>query len=251
MHVGIIGQGVIGKAQARMFRDHEVVTYDPATDPSYPYDALAACDFAVICVGTPAMADGSANIDYVEQAFHSLPPALPVLLRSTVPPGTTQGLGGGLICHLPEFMGENPAHPWQESTDVPYLILGGSPVSREFFAPRLAQVHPGVIYQCSSVESELVKYTANLYWAGRVTFVNEMANICETFGADWETVREGWLQDPRMTPAYTSMGGHPAGFGGRCWPKDLNALINASVDANYVPEFLAAIRSANERFTDA
>src|SRR5262249_23046760 len=94
----------------------------------------------------------------------------------------------------------------------------------------------------------LAKYTANLYWATRVTFVNEMAAIASTFGEDWEEVRAAWLMDSRIDPAYTAMEGFPPGFGGRCWPKDLAALIAASGDAGYFPGFLAAVEDENHNF---
>lgn len=248
MRVGVIGLGVIGSAQAEMFADHDLVTYDPARDDSYPYEELQRCDFALICVGTPQGVDGRANLTHVEAAAEELPPNLPVALRSTVPPGTTDRLFSGLYCHAPEFMGENVLHSWQRPEDVPYMILGGSPESTVFFRQRFAEVFPGTIHTCTAKEAELAKYAANLYWATRVTFVNEFALICEGFGVDYENVRDAWLSDPRMSSVYTQRAGYPPGFGGRCWPKDLAALIAASTDAGYEPEFLAAVSAANDRF---
>ena len=115
-----------------------------------------------------------------------------MVLRSTVPPGTTDRLfkgAGRLYCHAPEFMGENVLHSWQRSGDVPYMILGGGPEATQFFHERFAQVFHGTIHECSAMESELAKYAANLYWAARVTFVNEFALICERFG--WTTSVSG------------------------------------------------------------
>ena len=95
MRVAIIGLGVIGTAQAHMFADHDVITYDAAVDEHYPTDRIAACDFAIVCVGTPEAPDGHADLTYVEQAACDLPPGLPAVLRSTVPPGTSDRLFGG------------------------------------------------------------------------------------------------------------------------------------------------------------
>lgn len=251
MKVGIIGLGVIGTAQTGLFHEHDLVTYDPATDSDYPYDEIADCDFAIICVGTPQTATGHADLAYVEAAAQALPDGLPAVLRSTVPPGTTDRVlnaTGRLYCHAPEFMGENVLHSWQHPADVPYMILGGTPEATLFFKTRFTHVFPGVIHECTAMESELAKYAANLYWATRVTFINELALICNQFGVDYERVREAWLSDPRMTSVYTKRAGYPPGFDGRCWPKDLAALIAASTDAGYQPAFLEAVGEANDRF---
>jgi UDPglucose 6-dehydrogenase len=232
MRVGIIGLGVIGSAQADMFAKHDLITYDPATHDMYPRIGLAGCDFILICVGTPEGPDGHADLSYLSSAVSELPPRVPVVVRSTVPPGTTDSLLRGT------------ARP----VDVPYMILGGSPESTVFFRDKFARVFPGTITTTTARESELAKYLANLYWAARVTFVNEFALVCEALGADYERVREAWLADPRMNGVYTQRAGYPPGFDGRCWPKDLAALIAASTDAGYDPEFLRSISAANHRF---
>lgn len=251
MRVGVIGLGVIGQAQAAMFREHEVVTFDPLDHDTYPEKDLAACDFAIVCVGTPELPDGHACLTYVEEAAKALPPRVPALLRSTVPPGTTDRLfkgTGRIYGHAPEFMGENVLHSWQKPEDVPYMIIGGTPESTVFFRDKFTRVFPGKITTCTAKESELAKYAANLYWAARVTFVNEFALICQSFGVDYERVREAWLSDPRMSSEYTQRAGYPPGFDGRCWPKDLAALIQASDAAGYDPRFLRSIEAANDRF---
>lgn len=251
MKAGIIGMGVVGQAQSRLFAAHEQVTYDPALDRLYPWSALRHCDFAVICVGTPAKPDGSCDLSQVARAFEDLPPLLPAIIRSTVPPATTARIAcarPGETVHVPEFLHERPGGEWKESADVPFLILGGTPVARAFFKPFLSAVHPGVIHECYATEAELIKYTANLFSAVKVTFANEMARICAAHEMDWERVRAGWLENPGISPAYTSMEGFPPGFSGACWPKDLSALIHASSDAGYEPEFLHAVEEANARF---
>ncbi len=249
--VAIIGMGVVGRAQAKLFRD--VVTWDITYETPYPEREIAACALAVIAVGTPARADGRADLSAVRQALSALPPDLPVLVRSTVPPGTTDSLQreypGRLIAHAPEFLTERGGGPWPESADVPFLVLGGPPRARRFFRPYLERDFSEAIHECTATDAELVKYTANLHWAMRVTFVNEMAAICAAHGRSWEAVRDGWLRDTRIDPAYTGLAGFPPGFGGACWPKDLAALVAASRDAGYEPGFLRAIEEANQRFT--
>lgn len=247
--VAVIGMGTVGRAQARMFGS--TVTYDIRDGTPYPETAIAGCAFAVITVGTPPAPDGRADVTAVRQALASLPPGLPALIRSTIPPGTMDTIPGDrLTAYAPEFLTERPGGPWPESADVPWLILGGGRAARRFFRPCLARVFPGVIHECSALEAELAKYVASLHWATRVTFVNEMAGVCAAAGADWEAVRQAWLQDARVHPDYTAMRGFPPGFGGACWPKDLAAIAGYSTDAGYKPVFLQAVADANDRFRD-
>jgi UDPglucose 6-dehydrogenase len=252
----IIGGGFIGKAQARMLAGHDVTVWDETDGTSYPHAAVWAADMAVICVGTPQAEDGSADLSGLRRALGDLALGglavrVPVLIRSTVPPGTTAwvaGIWGRPVCHAPEFMHERQGGAWAESADVPFLILGGTPEARDYFLPLLAEFFPK-IHECDAVTAELAKYVINLHLATRVTFINEMDAICRAVGADWEDVRQAWLCDPRITPEYTGgIAEFGPGFGGRCWPKDLAALIHAARGAGYEPGFLEAVQEANGRF---
>jgi nucleotide sugar dehydrogenase len=253
----IIGLGVVGRAQERLFAGMVHATYDPVkTEGPYPFEQVAGCDFAVICTGTPQADDGHADLHDLRQALSRIPPEMPVLIRSTIPPGTMAGLEKtrALVAHAPEFLNERYDGAWRESADVPFVILGGIPAARDYFAPVLCdayRTHSGgtPVYEYSGGEAELVKYTSNCFLAAKVTFVNEMARICAASGVEWEHVRDGWQRDPRAGHSHTSVEG--PGFGGRCFPKDLSALICAAEDAGYEPGFLRAIRRANERFRGA
>ena len=248
----IIGLGVVGRAQVRLFGDMVHVTYDPAVRKRYPSRRVGQCDFAVVCVGTPQGDDGAADLSYLEEALSRIPPEIPVMVRSTIPPGTMAGLerARSLVAHVPEFLNERPDGAWKESSDVPFTIVGGLPAAREFFAATLEGT--GVLrcpwYECSGLEAELVKYTANCFLAAKVTFANEMARVCSAFGADWQYVRAGWVLDPRAGESHSMVEG--PGFGGRCFPKDLAALIAASRGAGYEPGFLEAVQDANSRFRE-
>ena len=254
MKVAVIGLGVVGSAQVRMLeKNYDVVGYDKVSGLDYPAQEISECEFAVIAVGTPAYQDGSINLDHVTEAVAQLPDSMPVLIRSTVIPGTCQWLADvheGYVAHAPEFMHERIGGPWKDTTDVPFLILGcDDPIGTEFFLGHLGALRPGIpIRTATTVVSELVKYVANLHWATQVTFVNEMAGIAKAAGADWETVRAAWLEDERISAEYTSMAGYEPGFSGRCWPKDLGALIAGAKELEYHPHFLEAVREANRRF---
>lgn len=248
LRAAVIGLGVVGQAQVRLFGDIVHATYDPKAGKRYPAKRIGQCDFAVVCVGTPQAKDGSADLSFLREALDRIPPEVPVMVRSTIPPGTMAGLEKtrSLVVHMPEFLNERPDGPWKESGDVPFMILGGIPAAREFFIAALDGILRWPAYECSGLEAELVKYTANCFLAAKVTFANEMARVCGAFGADWEYVRVGWALDPRAGTSHARV--ESPGFGGRCLPKDLSALIKASEAAGYMPEFLWALEEANARF---
>lgn len=251
MKVAIIGMGVVGKAQVELFAEHTIVSYDIAHVDPYPQEDIDTSDFAVICVGTPRRIDGGADVSQVSDAIARLRPNLPVMIRSTVPPGFTATLADGRIghtVHVPEFLHERKGGLWQRSADVPFMILGGTWEAACWFLVRIRQVWHGPLNICSAIESELAKYAINLFHATKVTFVNELAAICESMGVDWEAVRSVMLMDPRVGSDYTAMAGFPPGFAGRCWPKDLDALIHTASISGYDAWFLDAVRIANERF---
>jgi nucleotide sugar dehydrogenase len=247
--VAIIGLGVVGRAQEELFAGHDLVRFDPLYHTTYPAESIRQVPLAVVCVDTPPSADGSADLRHLDAAMHQLPYGVPVLIRSTVPPGTTDGYAGHrLVCHAPEFMQERQGGRWRTSGDVPFMLLGGTAEALRHFRPLLDLVYAGRIHECTALEAELAKYTSNLYWATRVTFVNELGRICAALGADWEEVRRAWLEDDRVAADYTALDGFPPGFDGRCWPKDMSALLAASEKAGYLAEFLMAVQAANERF---
>ena len=250
MKAAVIGLGVIGSAQVRLLGGMVHVTYDVKDSKKYPSRAIHGCDFAVICVGTPQGEDGRADLTALHAALRRLPASRPVMIRSTIPPGTTAALEATRKCvvHVPEFMSERDDGMWRKPDDVPFLICGGTRKALEWFQPILTAMAGGPVYPCTGLEAELIKYTANAFLAAKVTFVNEISRVCEAFGADWGTVREGWLHDPRAGISHTATEGHGPGFGGSCLPKDLSALIRATWDAGYFPGFLNAIDNANARF---
>jgi len=254
--VGVIGLGPVGRSQVQLLEPHfTLVTYDTQDGTPYPAESLSECDFAVVCVGTPPLPDGACDISDVQSAVEALPLSR-VLLRSTVPPGTTDRLidvTGKQICFNPEYVGESayaePFWPGGAAT-VPFLIIGGAPEARAYFIDRLLPVlGPDKTYfQTTAVEAELVKYMENAFLATKVTFVNEFFEICSAVGGDWNTVREAWLLDPRIGRSHSAVFDQARGFAGRCLPKDVNAIIRSAESAGYRPEFLAEVLKSNERF---
>lgn len=256
MRVGVIGLGYVGTAVATCFAPHhEVVTWDARDEAPYPTDALSTTDFSIVCVPTPASASGAADLTAVEAAVTALP-CVRILLKSTVPPGTTDRLcatTGKGICLWPEYIGQssyyNPHFP-TSIADVPFVIVGGEPNLRRWFIDKLTLVLGPTkhYFQCTAVEAELAKYAENAFIATKVTFANEFRCIAETFGADWHTVREAWLLDPRMERMHTAAFGDNRGFEGKCLPKDLGAILAAAAASGYTAGLLEQVLESNERF---
>jgi nucleotide sugar dehydrogenase len=253
--VAIIGLGTVGRAMVALFEGRaDLVLYDRADGKPYPVEDLSTCDFAMVCVDTPSAPDGSCDTSKVEQAIAELP-CDRVLLRSSVPPGTTDRLAqqsGKQICFAPEYIGESAylTSTWVgDAAAIPFFVIGGAPDARRWLLDRLVGVLGPyrVYFQCSAVEAELIKYMENAFFATKVAFVNEFAGISETMGADWHTVREGWLLDPRIGRSSSAHFPDNPGFGGKCLPKDLRAIVAAASSAGYEPTLLQSVIDANAR----
>ncbi len=177
MKVGVIGLGHVGRNVHDRLSSLgvEVVGYDRASGTPYPVEQLAGCDFAIVAVGTPSGADGAADVGDVYAAVEQLP-VQRVLLRSTVPPGTTDAVAektGKEICFSPEYVGETPFSRlrWESwAQDELFWVLGGPPATTRWFAARLTEMYgpePRVL-QCSATEAEIVKYMENSFFAVKV-----------------------------------------------------------------------------------
>ena len=235
MKAGIIGMGTLGQAQLRWLGADIHVTYDPQYDGEYPAGLLAECDFVIVCV--PA--------EQVEAAIKDIPFGRPVLLRSTVPPGTTEKFETRVV-YCPDFITDPTTGNWRDPDDVPFLILGGEGSMTMKFRRWLAPRFGGAILRCSSRVAEIVKYTDALFLATKVTFANEMARIASCYGVDWRDVEPLWKMDPRTGYSHTSVTEF-GGFGNDL-PRYLADIIYAASLGDYNADFLMAVEEANARF---
>lgn len=256
MKIGLIGRGHVGTATARLFQaQHQLHTWDITDADPRPDDHFADCEIVVVAVGTPAIADGRLDVTGVEDVVSGVP-AKRFLVKSTVSPGTIDRLvrdTNSTVCYWPEYVGQsgyyNPYFP-TEIADVPFVVLGGEKETTTWVM-RLLQPLLGptkTYYRCSAVEAEMIKLTENAFFAAKVTFVNEIKRICDAVGADWDTVREGWLLDPRVGRMHTLVFPEAPGFGGACLPKDVAGLHSAAKDAGYDAALLAEILLSNARY---
>lgn len=219
--------------------------------------------FLVIAVGTPPDDDGSADLRYVLSVARTIGTHLNryaiVITKSTVPVGTADKVKKEITATLaqrsaevdfdvvsnPEFLKEGAAI--QDFMKPDRVVVGTdnprtTELMRALYEPFTRQHDRLIVMDIRS--SELTKYAANAMLATKISFMNELANIAERCGADIEKVRVGIGSDPRIGYSFIYPG---TGYGGSCFPKDVQALARSARDAGHTPEILQAVESVNRR----
>ena len=219
-------------------------------------EGLAGADFAFIAVGTPSGDDGEADLQYVRSAAESIAEQMdhPIIVvnKSTVPVGTgdwvsdiitrccgNNNLDFSLVSN-PEFLREGSAINDFMAPDR--VILGST--NREA-ANRVAQLYSSLrcpIMVTDLRTAEMIKYASNAFLATRISFINEIANMCEEMGADVRDVARGMGEDKRIGHAFLDAG---LGWGGSCFPKDVKALVHMAVLQGTHPQLLQAVIEIN------
>jgi len=251
--VGIIGQGFVGKALKAGFEKHyEVDTFDldeSKRDVDYIEDIIDRNDIIFVCVPTPMKRDGSCDTSIVESVVIELDNLALVrqcsnrviVIKSTIPPGTTERLNK--ICkHVqiifnPEFLTE--ANYIDDFRNQNRIILGGPRPGITKVKRFYSKIFPTTtIVKTGSTIAEMVKYMTNTFLATKVSFANEIKMLCDELKIDYDKVVEYATYDERLGKSHWDVPGPDGklGFGGSCFPKDLNALIDLcyekSVKAN-------------------
>lgn len=222
---------------------------------SYP-EALKDSEFAFIAVGTPSSEDGEADMQYVKAAASSIAKNLdhPIIIvnKSTVPVGTgdwvaeiINDLNGQVITEFsvvsnPEFLREGSAV--MDFMQPDRVVLGSTDSDAAQQVAELYQALRCEIMITDLRTAEMVKYASNAFLATRISFINEMANICETLGADVREVARGMGMDKRIGPAFLDAG---LGWGGSCFPKDVKALAHMAETHDTHPQLLRAVMDIN------
>lgn len=295
MHVAVIGCGWVGAVTAATLSSlgHTVIGHDivpsrvaalqaghvPFVEPdlaelvqsgiaagrlSFTNDmkSVGAASVAFLCVPSPSAADGSADCSYVYAAGEAVAPHLPsgavIVIKSTVPPGTTAELRRRVqalrpdifVVHSPEFLAESTAV--RDALQPSRIVLGvddaaAAEVLHALYASYAAQ--GTTIIDMTSVSAELAKYAANAFLATKVSFVNEIAAIADAVGADAGDVMRSMASDERIGSKFLR---HGVGYGGGCFPKDVAALAalgaSRNVQLNIVPATMATNHLARERY---
>ena len=237
--VGVIGNGFVGEAISFAFSSiSDIYIYD--IDPSKclnDIESVHNCDFVFVCVPTPMYEDGSQDLSYVESAFQKATDGPVYILKSTVLPGTTDRLTKKYpkikIIFSPEFLTERTAK--LDMLTQSRIILGGelslTEKAKTLFNQRFKIKN---IIQTDSKTAELTKYMNNTFFATKVSIMNEFKMLSDKIGANWEDALRGFVSDGRIGDSHLNVPGHDGklGYGGTCFPKDVNALLSFSKKHN-------------------
>ena len=250
--VAIVGYGAVGEYLKNLFPDAAV--YDEPLGIGSRKE-VNLCQYAFVAVPTNPRVDGSADTSVVEETIVWLATDL-IVIRSTIPVGTTarlQEATGKRIVFQPEYgPGETPDHHFNNPRSVNWVILGGDRKDTVAVADLYKQAFNAelIIHQTDSSTAELTKYMENCFLALKVTFCNEFYDIAERYGIDYNELRELWLLDPRIGRSHTFVLPDDRGFGGKCLPKDVSAMVQSACAAGYAPQLLMAVLETNARFRD-
>jgi UDPglucose 6-dehydrogenase len=219
--------------------------------------AVQSADVVFIAVGTPPDEDGSADLRHVlavaDQIGRHMRRELVIVTKSTVPVGTAAKVADAVgrhakfsfhMCSNPEFLKEGAAI--EDFMRPDRVVIGvdsdhARSVMAELYAPFVRTGKPIIFMDIPS--AEMTKYAANAMLATRISFMNEIAQLCERVGADVDNVRKGIGSDGRIGPAFLFPG---PGYGGSCFPKDVKALVRTAHECKVPLRVLGAVEDAND-----
>ena len=251
--IGVIGLGAVGEA-IRLFYKGDVKIYDRYKPEYSKIGVLDKCKYIFVCVPTPYRNGfDKSEMDNVFEDLSNFTNKI-IIIKSTVLPGTTWGYQEKYPQHKilfnPEFLTEKWA--MHDFANPDRQIVGYTIVS-ECVAEEVLNLLPKAPYckTMPSEEAELVKYMFNTYYATKVVFANQIYDLCDKLGFDYDTIREAFLTEKKNANNHFDIwhNGY-RGFAGKCLPKDLNALIDFGVANSVDLSLLKEVKKINDKLTD-
>lgn len=230
--IGIIGNGFVGEAQSFAFSPvADIKVYD--TDPlkaTATLEEVYQCEFVFVAVPTPMHKDGSQDISYIEDVFIKAQPGPIYIIKSTVLPGTTAKLSERFptidMIFSPEFLTQRTAK--LDMLTQARIIFGGDKILTERVEKLFTQrfMNRNIIHT-DSTTAELIKYMNNSFFATKISIINEFKRLSDALGASWDDALYGFASDCRIGDSHLHVPGPDgkAGYGGACFPKDVNAIM--------------------------
>lgn len=269
--IGIIGFGIVGKSVHHAFKgmcDFKIYDINPNISQNSLLETVEHSDYLYICVPTPMKKNGEFDSSILDQVIDSITHyacgnGKIIIIKSTVVPGTTQEYIDKYpnvnIINCPEFLREatyiedalNPSRIILGVPDKLLMMYVETPPEIMAFQnlQRLYEERfPGIkLYITNPTTAEMVKYTSNCFLATKVSFFNEIYDICNELGVDYSLMIDMVLADGRIGRSHYTVPGHDGerGFGGLCFPKDMNALIKKSIELGVSPIVLLSAWNKN------
>jgi len=257
MKIGIIGQGFVGNAVYQKFKDYyEVITYDldKSKCNSTEEEVISNSDVIFVCLPTPMRRDNggcwTGIVDATLNVINTYNKCKTVVVKSTIPPGTTKEWNSKYeninVVFNPEFLTE--ANAVNDYDNQNRIILGGDEDVTMNLAPIFWPVFPKAdVILTDSTEAEMVKYLTNNFLSVKVAFANEMYDLCSTLNIDYDDVVGMATYDERLGKSHWSVPGPDGdfGFGGHCFPKDLAAILSVTKEHDTIDNVLRAAQATN------
>ena len=260
MKLGIIGCGFVGGTAHEVLKDHyKTIVYDKfKSEFKDNFNKLSECPIIFIAVPTPMSDSGKIDLTILNEVLTSLEtltfkekPTL--VIRSTAVPGTTEELAKNYnfeFVYNPEFLREK--HALEDFKNMNKVVLGSD---KEENLEKTKSIYTSFLPNAKYIftnwkTAEMIKYASNVALASQITIANELYNICENLNIEYEEIRKILSLDDRISTKFMKVPGWDGsfGFGQKCFPKDLNALIELSKEKGYNPEFFKKVWEANLRF---
>lgn len=241
LKIAIVGVGMVGGPLARFFqevagrtRGRDLFLFDIDSKKGYD-DDVSLADVIFVSVPTPRDKEtGAVRLDAVVAALAAIRAPKIVVLKSTIPPGTTEMFQQQYPTHKmlfnPEFLTE--AHAWEDTLHPDRQLVGATAASRGVAASVLSLLPPAPLsspssaLELSATEAEIIKYAANVFLMRKVTFANAIFDLASHHAADYEHIRAGLAADTRIGPSHLDVRHHGyRGYGGYCFVKDTDGLI--------------------------
>jgi len=255
--IGIVGQGFVGTAvNEGLAKFYNIETFDIAKDSTCGSlkELIEKCQCIFVCVPTPMDGDGSCYTEMVNEVIKDVNRMTTkkkiLIVKSTIPPGTTEGWNKEYdkvdIVFNPEFLTE--ANSIEDFKNQNRIIVGGPRPAATKIARIFKKAFPKVpIIKTGSTYAEMVKYVTNSFLAMKVSFANEIYQICEKLDIDYDKVIEYAQRDERLGYSHWMVPGPDGdfGYGGHCFPKDVQALIHEACKYKLHPLMLLATHAKN------
>ena len=260
--IGIVGQGFVGTAVKEGFKDYfNIETYDIAKEStcSSLKELYNESNIIFVCLPTPMERSGACHLGIIEPVLEELDSfrkltmsKKTIVVKSTIPPGTTARWNVMFenidIVFNPEFLTEaNSINDFKNQTRI---IIGGPKKAASRVRRLFVRAFPKVkIIKTDSTYAEMVKYVTNSFLAMKVSFANEMYQICTGIDIDYDKVIEYTIHDERVGYSHWSVPGPDGdyGYGGHCFPKDVKSLIQVALGIGLLPKMLIATDEKNDQ----